>query len=193
MTRGPLIIVSGPSGSGKSTLIGQVLRRHPDWLHLAVSATTRPRREGEREGVDYYFWTPEQFDSALKEGQFIEHACVHGKHRYGTLRSEVDSWRDRGIGVILDIDVQGADQVRPLYPDHLSVFITLPSLETYRKRLQGRGTETQEWIDRRMRTAEEELKQAGKYQYQVVNDDLQQAVAELDRLVMTHWEHGSPG
>src|SRR5947209_19614706 len=101
MTVGPLIIVSGPSGSGKSTLIRHLLRRHPDRLRLAVSATTRARRPDEEEGRDYYFWTPEQFQRGLDEGKFLEHAAVHGVHWYGTLRSEVDSWRERGFGVIL--------------------------------------------------------------------------------------------
>jgi guanylate kinase len=184
MTRGPLIILSGPSGSGKSTLIGRLLERHPEQLHLSVSATTRPPRPGELDGRDYYFWTTEQFDGAVREDRFVESACVHGKHCYGTLRTEVDPVRDRGVGVVLDIDVAGAAQVRPQYPDHLSAFITLPSLDTYRQRLLQRKTETPEWIERRMQTAREELKHAEEYQHVIVNDDLERAVDELDRLVM---------
>jgi guanylate kinase len=188
MKRGPLIIVSGPSGSGKSTLIREVLRRHPDQLRLAISATTRPRREGEEDRRDYYFWTPEEFERGLKEGLFLEHARVHGVYLYGTLRSEVDSYREQGWGVILDIDVEGAAQVRPLYPDHLSVFIALPNEDTYRQRLQGRRSESPEWVERRMRTAQEELKHAGEYKYTIVNDHLPRAVDELDRLVMKDFE-----
>jgi guanylate kinase len=184
MTVGPLIIVSGPSGSGKSTLIRHLLQRHPDRLRLAVSATTRPPRPDEEEGRDYYFWTPEQFQRGLDEGKFLEHAAVHGIHQYGTLRSEVDSWRERGWGVLLDIDVAGAGQIRRLYPEHLSVFIRLPGLDTYRQRLLGRRTETPEWIERRMRTAQEELTHEGEYQHVIVNDDLERAVAELEALVM---------
>jgi guanylate kinase len=189
---GPLIIVSGPSGSGKSTLIAELLKRHPDRLRLAVSATTRPPRPGEEEGRDYYFWTTEQFERALAEGLFLEHARVHGVHYYGTLRSEVDPYRRQGKGVILDIDVAGAAQVRPLYPDHLSVFIVLPDLDVYRRRLEGRRTESTEWIERRMKTAREELTHAGEYQHVIVNDDLRRAADELERLVMDRFEAGSP-
>jgi guanylate kinase len=182
MTPGPLIIVSGPSGSGKSTLIKKVLERHPGRLRLAVSATTRPRRKGEQDGVDYHFWTAEQFERELAAGAFLEHARVHGSHCYGTLHSEVDPYREQGMGVFLDIDVQGAARVRELYPEHLSVFIRLPSPEVYRQRLVLRG-EPPESIERRMRTAEEELTHVGKYQHVIINDDLQRAVAELDALV----------
>src|SRR5262245_52627963 len=114
MTRGPLIIVSGPAGSGKSTLIRRVIDDGPWPLHLAVSATTRPQREGEREGVDYHFVGEDAFLAHLAAGEFLEHAIVHGRHRYGTLKCEVDPWRAKGWGVVLDIDVQGFDQVRRL-------------------------------------------------------------------------------
>jgi guanylate kinase len=192
MTVGPLIIVSGPSGSGKSTLIKQVVQRHPGRLRLAVSATTRPRREGEQEGADYYFWSTEQFERERQAGKFLEHARVHGVHCYGTLRSEVDPQREKGVGVILDIDVQGAAQVRPLYPDHFSVFVVLPSLETYRQRLLARGSESPEWIERRLKTAEMELKHKDEYDRVIVNDDLQRAVADLEKLVLGRFESAAP-
>ncbi len=189
---GPLIIVSGPSGSGKSTLIRHVLQRHPGQVRLAVSATTRPRREAEIEGTDYYFWKLEQFERELAAGKFLEHARVHGTHWYGTLRSEVDPYREKGVGVILDIDVQGAEQVRPLYPDHYSVFVVLPDLQTYRQRLVRRGTETPEWIERRMKTTEQELLHKGEYDRVIVNDDLQRAIAELEEVVMGRFKRPAP-
>ena len=193
MTPGPLIIVSGPSGSGKSTLLREVLRRHPERLRLAISATTRPPREGEQDGRDYFFWSAEQFERALAEGKFLEHARVHGVYWYGTLRSEVDAYREKGLGVLLDIDVQGAASIRPLYPDHLSVFVELPDLEVYRQRLMARRTDTLDWIERRIATAREELKHAGEYRYVIVNDDLRRAVGELETLVMKSFPGGPPG
>jgi guanylate kinase len=173
----PLIIVSGPSGCGKSTLIRRVLAQDGR-LHLSVSATTREPRQGEREGVDYYFWGEADFRARLAAGAFLEHAEVHGR-LYGTLRSEVDDWRARGRGVILDIDVQGAAQVRPLYPDHLSVFVTPPSLEVLEQRLRDRRTETEAAIQRRLANARRELEHAGEYQHVIENDDLEVAVARL--------------
>jgi guanylate kinase len=185
MPTGPLIIVSGPSGSGKSTLIHRVvaLGDPATPVRLAISATTRPRREGERDGVDYHFWSRERFDEELQRGAFLEHAVVHGQHCYGTLRSEVDPYRERGVGVILDVDVQGYQAIRPLYQDHLSVFVKLSSERMYEERLRKRGTEAEAAIARRLATAREELKHEREYQRVVVNDDLGAAVAELAALV----------
>jgi guanylate kinase len=182
MTPGPLIIVSGPSGSGKSTLIREVLRREPG-LRLAVSATTRPPRPGEKEGIDYHFWSPERFREQLEAGAFLEHALVHGQYYYGTPKSEVEGYREKGIGVILDIEVQGAAQVRRLCPDHLSIFVTLPRWEMYEQRLRQRGSETPEEIDRRLETARQELSQMPLYQHVIENDDLKTAVARFREVV----------
>jgi guanylate kinase len=183
MTLGPLIIVAGPSGSGKSTLIRRVLEagRYP--LHLSVSATTRAQRPGERDGMDYHFWTVEQFQEGLRTGRFLEHAVVHGQNYYGTLRDEVDAWRARGYGVILDIDVQGAEQVRRLYPDHVSVFIKLSSWPLYEQRLRQRGSETNASIARRLETARRELERVGEFQHVIINDDLELAGGELLDLI----------
>jgi len=185
MAPGAVIIVSGPSGSGKSTLIRGVLdmRRLP--LRLAVSATTRPPRPGEIDGVHYYFWTRERFLEGVARNEFLEHAEVHGKHCYGTPRSEVEPHLHDGFGVILDIDVQGAAQVRPLYPDHLSVFITLPSEALYERRLRQRG-EPEESIARRMATARQELARQGEYQHVIVNDVKERAIAEFHDLLSRH-------
>lgn len=191
MTKGPLFILSGPSGCGKSTVIRRLLAEEPGLpLRLSVSATTRPPRKGERDGVEYHFWTPERFQEEVRAGAFLEHAEVHGK-RYGTLRSEVDPYRERGIGVILDIDVQGAAQIRPQYPDHVSIFLRAPSLAVYEERLRKRGTEAEEAIQRRVANARCELAVADSYDYQVVNDDLDTAVAGLRSLVRREFERRS--
>lgn len=178
----PLIIVSGPSGSGKSTLIQQALaeRRFP--LRLAVSATTRRRREGERDGVDYHFWSEERFLQALKDGELLEHAVVHGRY-YGTPRAEVAGYREQGTGVILDIDVQGFANVRPLFPDCVSIFIALSKREMYEARIRRRGTETDEAVAERLRTAWAELDHQAEYQHTVYNDELAPAVRHFNDLI----------
>src|SRR5438270_1164408 len=140
MTPGPLIILSGPSGSGKSTLIRRLLDGVEWPLRLSVSATTRGPRPGEQDGVHYHFWTRERFESGVAAGAFLEHAEVYGNY-YGTLRAEVEPWCRDGWGVLLDIDTQGAAQVRAAYPDNVSVFVRTSSLETYERRLRLRGTE----------------------------------------------------
>jgi len=180
----PLIIVSGPSGSGKSTLINGVVQRYPDRLRLAVSATTRKERSGEEHGKHYYFVMVDEFEKGLAEGRFLEHAKVHGANYYGTPRAEVeDSWK-RGLGVFLDIDVQGAERVRKVYPDHLSVFVKLSAFWMYGKRLEERG-EGYKSIARRLDTAADELARIEEYQHQIVNDDgkLERATGELEGLI----------
>jgi guanylate kinase len=186
--RGPLIILSGPSGSGKSTVIQRLLADPPGPLRLSVSATTRPPRDGEVDGTDYHFWTPERFAQELAAGAFLEHAVVHRAHSYGTLRAEVEPYREQGIGVVLDIDVQGAEQVRQICPDHVSVFLKGPSMDDYERRLRARGTEDDATIRRRLETARAELDRAAGYQYQIVNDDLARATAELRRVVAREFE-----
>ena len=187
---GPLIIVSGPSGSGKSSVIDAVLRTSGLPLRLSVSATTRPPRGQEQDGREYHFWTRERFEQALREGAFLEHAEVYGNY-YGTLRSEVEPYRDRGIGVILDIDVQGAAQVRRLCPDAVSVFVRTSSLAVLEQRLRDRQTDAEAAIRRRLAAAERELARSGEYQYQVVNDDLDRAVAELREILSCHFKGGT--
>ncbi len=175
----PLIIVSGPAGSGKSTLIQRVLREAKLPLRLAVSATTRAPREGERDGVNYYFWSRERFETEVAAGAFLEYALVHGQNYYGTPRSEVDGWREKGYVVILDIDVQGAAQVRRVFPEAKSVFIRLPEWEMYEQRMRQRGSETEASIARRLETARKELARVGEYDYVIVNGDLETATREL--------------
>jgi guanylate kinase len=188
--RGPLIIVSGPSGSGKSTLIRRVLEISDLPLRLSVSATTRPPRQGEIDGRDYHFWTHGQFESAMALGKFLEHALVHEQY-YGTLADEVTPFRARGIGVMLDIDVQGARQIWQVIPDHLSIFVRTSTLEEYEQRLKKRGTEDAAAIERRLKVAREELSHAAEYQYQILNDDLEAASGELAALVERSFVRGN--
>jgi guanylate kinase len=183
----PLIVLSGPSGSGKSTVIERLLGDKELPLHLAVSATTRKPRPGEKDGVHYFFWSPEKFQDEVDKGAFLEWAEVFG-NRYGTLKSEVDAYRHKGVGVLLEIDVKGWEQVRDRCPDAVSVFLQAPSLETYEKRLRDRGTETEAVIQRRIAGAKAELARAGDYDYQVVNDDLDRAVKELKEIIRKQFD-----
>lgn len=189
MTPGPLIILCGPSGSGKSTVISRLLAESGLPLHLSVSATTRAPRPGEQKGAHYHFWTPEQFEEHRRAGDFLEHAEVHGQW-YGTLRSEVESYRARGMGILLDIDVQGAEQVRRLSPEALAIFLKASSLDVYRKRLEARG-ESSASIARRMATARAELAREHEFPYVVVNEDLQAAVEQVRRLIEHAFNEGN--
>jgi guanylate kinase len=187
---GPLLILSGPSGSGKSTVISRLLARTKLPLHVAVSATTRPPRPGEVDGVSYHFWSRERFEAERQANGFLEWATVHGCC-YGTLRREVDPYRSQGIGVILVIDVQGARAVRQQYPDCLMVFLKTVSLATYEARLRARGTENEAALERRLATARDELNCAASYDYQIVNEDLDQAVAELQAILQRGFQGDS--
>jgi guanylate kinase len=189
MPQGPLVILSGPSGSGKSTVVDRLLRATNLPLRKAVTATTRDPRAGETDGLSYHFWKPERFEQAKEAGELLEWAQVHGRDSYGTPRSEVDPFRKEGTGVILVIDVQGAEQIRKRYPgDHLSLFLTAGSLAEYERRLRARGTEDEETIQRRLKTAEGELARENEFMFTVVNDDLGSAVAELEGLIRLQFD-----
>jgi len=174
-------VITGPSGVGKGTLIRGLLERVPG-LELSVSATTRSPRPGERDGVDYHFLTAEEFDRHVAAGDFVEHAMYSG-NRYGTLRSELERQLKRGVPVVLEIELQGARQVRRAMPDAVAVFIAPPSPEALRARLVGRGTDTPEQVDERLRTAERELEAQTEFSHVVVNDRLEDATDELERIV----------
>jgi guanylate kinase len=176
-----VFVITGPSGVGKGTLIRGLLERVPE-LELSVSATTRKPRPGERHGLDYHFLSPEEFERHVAAGEFLEHATYSG-NRYGTLRSEVERRLSKGRPVVLEIEVQGARQVRAAMPEAVAVFIAPPSPEALRARLIGRGTDTPEQVDERMRTAERELEAQPEFAHVVVNDRLEQATDELARIV----------
>lgn len=176
-----VFVITGPSGVGKGTLIRGLLSAVPE-LELSVSATTRRPRPGERDGVDYHFLTEAEFDQRLADDGFIEHASYSG-HRYGTLRSELEQRLAAGVPVVLEIEVQGARQVRAAMPDAVAVFIAPPSREALRARLVGRGTDSAEAVDERMRTAERELDARSEFEHVVVNDRLEEATGELERIV----------
>ena len=176
-----VFVITGPSGVGKGTLIRGLLARVPE-LELSVSATTRPPRPGERDGVDYHFLSEEEFDRRLAVGDFIEHATYSGR-RYGTLRSELHKCLQDGVPVVLEIEVQGARQVREAMPDAVAVFIAPPSREALQARLVGRGTDPPEQIEERMRTGEGELEAQPEFAHVVVNDRLEEATSELEGIV----------
>jgi guanylate kinase len=186
VARGRLFVVTGPSGVGKGTLIKKLLDRVPD-LELSVSATTRPPRPGERDGADYHFLSEQEFDRLLAEGGFMEHASYSG-HRYGTLVSEVEPRLERGAGVVLEIELQGARQIRARMPDAVLVFVAPPNPEALRERLEKRGTDSEEEIERRLQVASEELAAQSEFRHVILNDDLERAVDELAALVQAERE-----
>jgi guanylate kinase len=174
----PLIVLSGPSGVGKTTVIRRARASTDLPLRLSVSATTRTKRPTEQDGVDYYFWDRAQFEQALAAGRFLERAEVYGNY-YGTLVSEVEPYREKGTGVILDIDTQGAAQVKQKCPDVVRVLLRASSMAAYEQRLRARGTEDEATIQRRLAGAQREIAaaQAAGYEHEVINDDLESAVA----------------
>ena len=176
-----VFVITGPSGVGKGTLVRGLLERVPE-LQLAVSATTRPPRRGEQHGVDYHFLTPQEFERAVADGEFVEHANYSG-NRYGTLRSELERRLRDGVPVVLEIEVEGARQVRRALPEAEAVFIAPPSSEALRARLLGRGTDAAEQVDERLRTAERELEAQPEFEHVVVNDRLEEAIDELVEIV----------
>jgi guanylate kinase len=178
---GHVFVITGPSGVGKGTLIRGLLERVPG-LELSVSATTRPPRPGERDGVDYHFLGDEEFDRRVGKGEFVEHARYSG-HKYGTLRSELERRMAEAAGLVLEIEVQGARQIRAAMPETVQVFIAPPSVEALRARLVGRGTDAPEDVEARLATALGELEAEKEFEYVVVNDRLEQATEELADIV----------
>jgi guanylate kinase len=187
---GRLFVITGPSGVGKGTLIGRLLESVPD-LELSVSATTRPPRPGERDGVDYHFMSDAEFERLAGEGALLEHATYSGR-RYGTPRSEVEPRLAEGRSVVLEIEVQGARQVRQAMPEAVQVFIAPPSPAALRARLEGRATDRPEEIERRLSAAQDELDARPEFGHVIVNDDLERATDELVRLVQGIVGAGEP-
>ncbi|MGI8863378.1 MAG: guanylate kinase [Solirubrobacteraceae bacterium] len=176
-----MFVITGPSGVGKGTLIRGLLGRVPE-LELSISATTRRPRPGERDGVDYYFLTPEDFERHVEQGDFVEHATYSG-NRYGTLRAELERRLGAGAPVVLEIEVQGARQIRRSMPEAIAVFIAPPSQEALQARLVGRGTDTSDQVQQRLQTAGQELASQPEFGYVVVNDRLEEATDELEQIV----------
>ena len=176
-----VFVITGPSGVGKGTLISKLLERVPG-LELSISATTREPREGEVEGRDYHFLAPEEFDRRVEAEDFLEFATYSG-NRYGTLRSEVERRLGSGHSVVLEIEVQGARQVRAAMRESVQVFIAPPQPDVLRERLEGRGADSSEAIDARLAVAEQELAAQDEFAHRVVNDDLRRAADELEGIV----------
>lgn len=177
---GRLVVVSGPSGAGKSTVLKRLFQSAPVPLAASVSATTRPARPGEVDGVDYHFITEEEFSNRRQRGEFLECFQVFDRgYWYGTLLSEVTPSLKAGKWVILEIDVQGAISVMERYPEAVTIFLRPPSVEVLEERLRQRHTETEEAVQARLRQARDELALAHRYRYQVINDHVDRAVQEI--------------
>ncbi|MHB8511356.1 MAG: guanylate kinase [Actinomycetota bacterium] len=180
--RGKLFVLSGPSGVGKTTIAHRIAAMHHD-LMLSVSATTRSPRPGEKDGVNYRFMTPSEFDAAEKQGAFLETATVFGMNKYGTPKGPVEHALAEGNNALLEIDVQGAEAVKRKLPEAILIFIEPPSWEILEQRLRGRGTESEDVLERRLQTARRELQAASKFDFSVVNDDLEAAISGVDRIL----------
>lgn len=191
MKEGKVIIISAPSGCGKSTIIKALRERGTLDLGFSVSATNRDPRPGEVDGEHYYFLTTEEFKKRIEQGDFVEYEEVYPGRFYGTLRSEIDRITGEGHNVILDIDVKGGERVKKLMGDRsIALFIMPPSVEELRRRLEGRGTDSPEVIDQRVSRAEFEISRAPYYDRTVVNDDLDVAIEETER-VLTDFVEGA--
>ncbi|PUU87014.1 MULTISPECIES: guanylate kinase [Halanaerobium] len=182
MSKGILFVLSGPSGVGKNTVLDELFKNF-DGVSYSVSATTRERREGEVEGEDYFFISEAEFKGIEAEDGFIESAVVHG-HYYGTPKKFVDQKLDEGEDIILEIDTQGAKQVREKYPEAVYIFLVPPSLEELENRLDKRGSESDKSKNLRLKNARQELKEVHKYDYEVINDSLSDAVREIKKIII---------
>lgn len=178
-----VIIFSAPSGSGKSTIVSHILKLHPE-MEFSVSATSRAPRGQERNGIEYHFFTADEFRKMIAEDKFVEYEEVYAGSFYGTLKSEIQRIWDKGHVIIFDVDVKGGVNLKKYFGDKaLSVFIQAPSVEELRKRLVARGTDSAEAIAKRVAKSSEEMTYADKFDYILVNDDLQKAYAEAEKVV----------
>ena len=182
MTQAQLTVLAGPTAVGKGTVVAALTRRYPQ-LRVSVSATTRAPRPGEKEGVHYFFVSPQEFDDMIERGDMLEWALVHGTNKYGTPRGPVDESLNAGVPVLLEINLDGARQVRATRPDACFIFLAPPSWEELERRLIGRGTEGPEERERRLRTARIEMEAASEFDHVVINDDIERTVDELAGLI----------
>ena len=181
MSPAPVIVVTGPSGAGKGTLIAELLRRFPQLEH-SISATTRERRPGEQDGREYWFLTPEEFERRVRAGEFLEHVTYVSQRCYGTLRSELERIARGGRICVLELETEGALNVKRTVPGAVTIFISA-SVAELERRLKERATETHTEIGERLRLAHEQLEEAGEFDHVVVNDELEHAADELERVV----------
>lgn len=181
-TSGKVIVLVAPSGAGKTTIAKRLLAEYPQ-IRFSTSATTRPPRHNEKDGVDYHFLSDEEFDKRIENNEFLEWEFYSG-NKYGTLRSEVDKLVETGYFPLLDIEVKGALNIQQLYEsDAISIFIKPPSMEVLEKRLSERGSETDESLDKRLKRAKMEMEHADRFEHQVVNDDLETAYEEVKKII----------
>ncbi|MCX7883347.1 MAG: guanylate kinase [Brevinematales bacterium] len=185
MTKGKIIVISGPSGVGKTTLYKKLLAEFPERLAFSVSVTTRPPRPGERDGIDYYFYSREQFEQAKNRGEFAEWAEVYGNY-YGTLKSELERIMASGKTALLDVDVQGGMSIRKAFHEAYLIFILPPSFEELKERILKRCSDNPEAIRRRLHQAREEIKMASLYDLCIENKNLDEAYASLRSAVLAH-------
>ncbi|MDR3607205.1 MAG: guanylate kinase [Oligoflexia bacterium] len=183
MKKPKLIVISAPSGTGKTTLCARLLKDLSSMLTLSISSTTRPPRGKEQHGIEYFFLSTQDFEVAIQRGHFAEHARVHDNY-YGTSRDAIESNWKQGKSVLLDIDVQGAASLKKAYPDEtVRIFIAPPSLEALEQRLRKRGTDPEETIQKRLKNAEKEMSHMKRFDYVIVNDDLERAYRQLRDIV----------
>lgn len=181
--RGILMVVSGPSGAGKDTVCNKLIENNSN-IWISVSCTSREPRKGEVNGENYYFLSREEFESKMEKGDLLEYAEYNGNY-YGTPRDKVNEYLDSGKDVILVIEVQGAKKIKELVPDALFVFILPPSMKELKRRLTDRGTESEEKIIKRFRTAYQEINELSKYNYVVINDNVEEAVHKVDSILIS--------
>ena len=187
MSKGLLIVLSGPSGVGKGTVLKEVMKDESLKLAFSISMTTRAKREGEEDGVNYFFVTRDEFEQAVRDGKMLEYAEFVGNY-YGTPLEYVEKLRNEGMNVILEIEVQGCMQVREKEPDALTIFIVPPSREELESRIRGRKTEAEEIIQQRLAKAESEMEMLNKYKYVVCNDDVKLAADIISVIIRRHME-----
>ena len=192
--KGNLLIFSAPSGSGKTTIVQWLMQEHPELrLYFSISATSRPPRGTEQNGVEYYFLSPEEFRQKIDNDEFLEYEEVYEDRFYGTLKAQVERQLEAGQNVVFDVDVKGGVNIKRFYGERaMSIFIQPPSMEELRRRLEGRGTDTPEAIENRLAKAEYEMTFAPQFDHIVVNDDLATAKAETLELVKAFFDCQDP-